>query len=556
MVEGDQTVVTSPVAPVAPKTPSKGTSAPVPPPPVLDWDAVATTAQGVNTPITGGLVKAEDGTIIAYVGTDPDSQVNVFTWDVIDNKWTIETTIYNKAYPNQQGPVHDGQYRPRGIKYERKTRENSTEFTGSQFSGLIAKEGVEVVPVRTYKESLRRHIIRSGMWDVFYIQDPCNPAQKWDLFKKQARFPLEYVKEYVRTFRQTADKYALQNLEWSGEYMRNSLSSQLLAKVVEEVSVSASGPEMLVATMTIIYSGQGYDALEQCKNELKSLTLKQFPGENVVDLNKKVTALCERLDSADMMGPGDDLLTKIVKIYESSSEPRFNQWAYSTYDLVLKFVEACRVASPDVLTIDKFDYEKLVKISNKKYRDMAGANRWGPMLKSKQEQGEPTMPAGYMAVIQKAMLATLKQQGFAAGPTTKTPSEGAASGPRDMSTVVCHKCKKKGHYSRQCPDKKPGPTTGTQSDKTPPNIEWKYKLPAGASAATATTIVLKRTYKWCSKCNDGKGMFMYHHADGHDAWQTRRNSSEKPTENKANLAFTKSPPADYINFGSLSASLG
>jgi hypothetical protein len=71
-----------------------------------------------------------------------------------------------------------------------------------------------------------------------------------------------------------------------------------------------------------------------------------------------------------MIGPGDNFLIKIIKIYKSSSKTCFNQWAYSTYDLIFKFIEACQVASPDLLTIDKFDYEKLVKISNKKYHDI------------------------------------------------------------------------------------------------------------------------------------------------------------------------------------------
>jgi hypothetical protein len=88
-----------------------------------------------------------------------------------------------------------------------------------------------------------------------------------------------------------------------------------LAKVVEEVSMSASGPETIIAVMTIIYSGAGYDALEKCKTKLKGLTLKGFHGKNIVDLNKEVLALSERIDSADMMTPSNDLLLKIVKIY-------------------------------------------------------------------------------------------------------------------------------------------------------------------------------------------------------------------------------------------------
>jgi hypothetical protein len=47
----------------------------------------------------------------------------------------------------------------------------------------------------------------------------------------------------------------------------------MLGKVMEEVSVSASGPELLVTIMMIIYSGAGYDTLEKCKTRQKFSTM-------------------------------------------------------------------------------------------------------------------------------------------------------------------------------------------------------------------------------------------------------------------------------------------
>jgi hypothetical protein len=97
--------------------------------------------------------------------------------------------------------------------------------------------------------------------------------------------------------------------------IRNTLNATLLGKVMEEVSDSASGPEdILVSIMTIICSGAQYYDAQQCKTRLKRLSLKNYPGEYIVEQNKDITALCECLDSADMMPPEDDLLMKIVKI--------------------------------------------------------------------------------------------------------------------------------------------------------------------------------------------------------------------------------------------------
>jgi hypothetical protein len=187
------------------------------------------------------------------------------------------------------------------------------------------------------------------------------------------------------------------------------------------------------------------------------------------------------------------------------------------------------------------------------------------MVNAKPKTGEPELPAGYMAVM-KAMVATLTQQGYVHKPGQNksggTPQgAGGGDGKQDHSQVTCYKCKKKGHLSRHCPGKKTGDggsTKGGDSKDPPPN-EWKYTLPTGANAATATLEKGDRKYRWCSTCHNGKGMFMYHHADTHDAWalrQKERNGDGGKSANKASLATTFGVDSDdFINFGVLNGSM-
>ena len=57
---------------------------------------ISSTSPDVTNPKVGGLQKSEDVIIITFVGTDPDVQVNVFTYNAIDDKYTINTyLLYN-----------------------------------------------------------------------------------------------------------------------------------------------------------------------------------------------------------------------------------------------------------------------------------------------------------------------------------------------------------------------------------------------------------------------------------------------------------------------------
>ena len=100
------------------------------------------------------------------------------------------------------------------------------------------------------------------MWDVFSLLDPRNKEKRWDILLHQSRFPLDYVKIHVQSLLKgsKADQYVVQNLTWSGVYLRSTLSNTLLQKVLTLVPLTATGPEVFVATMTTFLS-DSYDAL-------------------------------------------------------------------------------------------------------------------------------------------------------------------------------------------------------------------------------------------------------------------------------------------------------
>ena len=79
-----------------------------------------------------------------------------------------------------------------------------------------------------------------------------------------------------------ADQYVVLNLTWLGVYMRSILSNTLLQKVLTLVRLTSTVPEVFVATMTTFLS-DSYESLEDNLTHMRSLKLKIYPGENVID---------------------------------------------------------------------------------------------------------------------------------------------------------------------------------------------------------------------------------------------------------------------------------
>ena len=81
------------------------------------------------------------------------------------------------------------------------------------------------MPIKSYKDQRLEHMIRNGMWDIFFFKDPRNKEKKWDIILHQSRFPLEYAKRHVQSLQKgsEADQYVVHNLKWSGVYLRSIL---------------------------------------------------------------------------------------------------------------------------------------------------------------------------------------------------------------------------------------------------------------------------------------------------------------------------------------------
>ena len=97
--------------------------------------------------------------------------------------------------------------------------------------------------------------------------------------------------------------------------------------------------------------------MEKTKEDLKSIKIADFNGENVIDCSIRVLALAGLMDSTGTFEP--NLLYNIVKFFYTTIERRFEMWDIHKYYENSDYVHNIRVTDPDTIKENITD-EKLV----------------------------------------------------------------------------------------------------------------------------------------------------------------------------------------------------
>ena len=469
---------------------------------VVEWTGAA---DKVKKPKCGGIFLDENDSsanLTPWVGSDPDRNVNCYSYNENSKKWEISTVTHKATASDIKGPNHPGQFRPQNHKAFLKTRNLCVTYDGVKFAGIPSKEkgGKSTIAIKVFKDICRRHMIVTGMWDVFSIPDPdTSTNKKWDLFKDHARIPSKHVTKYIKDLKDDVgtDSYALQNLEWSGIYLQNSITHDLLAKVLRLVPITASGPEVFMAILSVCYS-DSYDALEQTKTNLKLIKLKDYPGENVEECVTVISQLAERLDSAGAFEP--QLLCSIMKIFEHAKDERFRLWAMSKYKECANYNKELRFGSnPTTMT-----YEEICQDAVTEYKSLVDSKRW--TVEDQTSKEEPSLPKSYLSQIKQSVADQLKQS---------LPKKTDNNSPVNLDNT-------NGSKSTKQSDKKG--EGRSKEDQNSSKGKWYLDPPKDGKTERKR---FGKTYKWCKICKSWR----FHDASGHDKWKERQEQRKKD-ENK------------------------
>jgi hypothetical protein len=486
---------------------------------VTNWTELgAATTTAVAKPKFGGLMhQGEDGLLIPWSGTDPDSETQCFTYDESEKSW-IYTGTYDKNKPRRQGPEHIGMYRMSGFKYATKIKDNCTTFTGtSPYNGITPKDGSPTMTLSNYKQSTRRHMIINGLFDIFVIVN--TEGQEFDLFSSHSLFLEDDIKTHVQNLRASGCLFVIENLMYSGTYLRNSIDATLYQKVIDDSGVNATGPEVFGSLMKILHS-DSFEAIDQCRATLKMINLADFPGENVEQCCAKIELLAERLDCAGAFDM--DQLLIVVKIMEGAADERFRAWATTQFRCFNDIAKTLRVYHVSTLDQPVPRWETFLKDCRTEYREMIGQKRWAPQVDAGQQSSlEPNLPAAYMA---RAMMASLKQLGI--DDTIQALVAGQLQ-QQGITSRKCFRCGSTDHVIADCPSVPSSTSSNGASTGAPPSTSapsqqasdtnWKTAAPAAGTESTATLHREGRKYVWCTTC----GKWMFHKADTHDSWKAR-----------------------------------
>ena len=129
----------------------------------------------------------------------------------------------------------------------------------------------------------------------------------------------------------------------------STLSNTLLQKVLTLVPLTATGPEVYVATMTTIIS-DSYYSLVDTLNHTNNLKLKDHSGRDVADCYDASLVNVESLESVGAFNP--EHLDYIIRIFENNSDSRFHLWANHKYKEMMEFVKKLLFFDEDIMHTD------------------------------------------------------------------------------------------------------------------------------------------------------------------------------------------------------------
>ena len=432
----------------------------------------------------------------------------------------------------------------------------------------------------TLQQHIVKQLVKTGMEQHCYLPHPYKPNEVINVVKHPhiVSRDLDFIRKECTKQARAYDDWDRENVEYARDLLLDSIHPSLHPTVA---GINDEDDPFLVTWIKVVreWSILTREKAEAVRAQIETCDIRNFHGMDVAQAVDYLRPLCDGLYETREYDPIKliDFVRTLFNAFPADSPYHLRWWTDLDQDIVtpledkyqdlkLKggtgaceiedhFQQQTKIGGPDA----GLDYGSILQRLKEKYQSYLNRKRW-PAASSPKDKRAPNVAFGAASVNQattdpvqcqpvdtpltRAEVYALLQDFSSVGKPRK-PRE-----PRDKSNDTCNRCGQKGHWARDpaCPMKatKPNqsgsgskPPDTAPSDRTP---NWKYVAPTSGSPDVVTKE--GKTWKWCAKCNRGKGRWTTTHTT---ADHRKGQGKTAPTVNQVTLADTPSyhPAAWY-----------